>query len=87
MAERSSGEPSIHEFDLISENRNIVGEIKSGICSRTNYNLALVDCFYLSKIDAKVKLMIFTDRDLYDYFKSKSLGLISEDIQLILVTT
>ena len=61
---RSGGEPQIHEFDLVSEDRKIVGEIKSGKCSTTNCSLALVDCFYLSRLKARVRLMIFTDKEL-----------------------
>lgn len=86
IGDRSRGEPQIHEFDLISENGSIIGEVKSGRCSTTNYNLALVDCFYLSKVKAKVKLMVFTDKGLYEYFRDKSRGLISEDIQTILIS-
>jgi hypothetical protein len=84
VGDRSRGEPQIHEFDLISENRIIIGEIKSGRCSTTNFSLALVDCFYLSRVKAKVKLMVFTDKELYDYFRDKSRGLISSEVQTIL---
>jgi len=76
----------IHEFDLVSKSMGIIGEIKSGKCSRANYKLALVDCMYLSKVEARTKLMIFTDKKLYEYFKDNSQGLISNDIQTILIT-
>lgn len=81
----SGKRPQIHEFDLVSENVNIVGEIKSGRCSRTNPNLGLVDCVYLSKIKARTKLMIFTNKRLYGYFKQNSAGVVSKDIQAIFV--
>jgi hypothetical protein len=81
----SKRRPQLHEFDLVSENMDIVGEIKSGKCTRTNYNLALVDCLYLSKIKATTKLMVFTDKDLYEYFRSNSEGVISKGIRAILV--
>jgi len=81
----SKKRPKIHEFDLISEDMKIVGEIKSGKCSRKNFNLALVDCFYLDKVKAQTKLMVFTDRELYKYFKDNSEGLISNNISTILV--
>ncbi|MCJ7429766.1 hypothetical protein MUO83_00945 [Candidatus Bathyarchaeota archaeon] len=32
-----------------------------------------------------MKLMVFTDKELYEYFRDKSHGLISGDIQPILV--
>jgi len=69
----------------MSENKTVIGEVKSGKCTTTNYSLALVDCFYLSKVKARVKLMVFTDKELYGYFRDKSHGLISGDIQPILV--
>jgi|GEM_PF-3430997 len=81
----SGRRPQIHEFDLISESINVVGEIKSGRCSRNNYNLALVDCIYLSKTKARTKLMVFTDKRLYGYFRMNSAGIISKDIQAIFV--
>jgi len=81
----SKKRPQLHEFDLISENMDIIGEIKSGKCTRTNYNLALVDCLYLSKIKARTKLMVFTDKELYEYFRDNSEGVISKDIRAILV--
>jgi len=81
----SKKRPKLHEFDLISENMDIIGEIKSGKCTRTNYNLALVDCLYLSKIKAATKLMVFTDKELYEYFRDNSEGVISKDIRAILV--
>lgn len=82
----SKKRPQIHEFDLVSENMDIMGEVKSGKCSRTNYNLALVDCLYLSKIKARIKLMVFTDKELYKFFKDRSEGLIANDIRAILFT-
>ena len=86
IGQKSDGGSQIHEFDLISEDNCIVGEAKSGKCSRMNYNSALVDCLNLSKTRARVKLMIFTDKELYDYFKSNSKCLVSPEIQLILIS-
>ena len=34
----SKKRPKIHEFDLISDDMNIIGEIKSGKCSRRNFS-------------------------------------------------
>jgi hypothetical protein len=86
LGNKLKGESQVHEFDLISDDNGTVGEVKSGKSSRTNYSLALVDCFYLSKIKARIKLMVFTNRELYEYFKSHSEGLIEGDIQAILVS-
>jgi len=81
----SGKRPQIHEFDLVSENSEIIGEIKAGKCSRGNFSLALADCLYLSKVKARIKLMAFTDKGLYEYFKDHSEGLINSDIRPILV--
>jgi hypothetical protein len=64
---------------------DIIGEIKSGKCTKTNCNLAVVDCVYLNKIKAQTKLMVFTDKELFDYFRNHSEGLIANDIRLILI--
>jgi len=82
----SKKRPKIHEFDFVSEDMEIIGELKSGQCSRTNYNLALVDCVYLNKVKASIKLMVFTNKSLYEYFKDNSEGVISKDIRVILIT-
>lgn len=82
----SKKRPKIHEFDFVSEDMEIIGELKSGKCSRANYNLALVDCVYLSKVKANTKLMVFTDKDLYEYFKDNSEGVISKDIRVIFIS-
>jgi hypothetical protein len=81
----SKGKPKFHEFDLVSENTDIVGEVKSGRCTRRNYDLALVDCLYLSRIKAQIKLMVFTNKELYQYFTHNSEGIISKEIRPILV--
>jgi hypothetical protein len=81
----SGKRPQLHEFDIVSENTDIIGEIKSGKCSRGNHNLALVDCVYLDKVKASLKLMIFTNKELCEYFRYNSQGLISKDIRTILV--
>ena len=77
--------PQIHEFDAVSEKMDIIGEIKSGKSTRKNFNSALVDCFYLNRVHARTKLIVFTDEKLYEYFKSKSEGLIHNEILAILI--
>jgi hypothetical protein len=82
----SKKRPQIHEFDLTSDDMNIIGEIKAGKCCRRNYNLALVDCVYLDRVRAQTKIIVFTDKELYGYFKGNSEGVVSKDIQAILIT-
>jgi len=81
----SKNKPQIHEFDLVSDDMNIVGEIKSGRKSRDNYLRALADCMFLSQVKAKKKIFVLTDKNFYRYFKTNSEGIIAKDIELILV--
>jgi len=79
----SNGKPQIHEFDVVSDDMSIIGEIKSGKCTGSNYNSALVDCVYLSKVKTKSKMLILTNKEFYEYFKHKSEGIIGKDISII----
>jgi hypothetical protein len=81
----SKNKPQIHEFDIVSEDMNIVGEIKSGRKNRDNYIRALADCMFLSRVKAKKKMLVLTDKDFYGYFKTNSEGIIAKDIDLIFV--
>ena len=79
----SKNKPQIHEFDLVSDDMSIIGEIKSGRKSRSNFLGALGDCLFLTKIEAKKKLLILTDKEFYRYFKIRSDGIISRDIEIM----
>ena len=78
--------PQLHEFDVVSEDLDIIGEIKSGRLSGTNYSSAIADCVYLSRVKARMRLMVFTDEELYAHFRSRSEGVIDASIFPILVT-
>ena len=62
----SKNKPQIHEFDLVSDDMSIVGEIKSGRKSRGNFIGALGDCLFLTKVQSKKKLLILTDKEIYN---------------------
>jgi len=81
----SEGFPRLHEFDLVSRGLRIAGEIKSGKHIATTFKGALNDCFYLSKLKAKRKILVLTDKDFYTYFKSKADGIIPNDIEVIFI--
>ena len=81
----SKNKPQIHEFDIVSDDMDIVGEIKSGRKSRSNYIGALSDCLLLDRVKAEKKLLILTNKDFYGYFKEKSEGVISHNIEIILI--
>lgn len=83
----SKKKPQIHEFDLVSDDMKIVGEVKSGSNTRNNYLSALADCVFLDKIKAKRKILVLTDGEFYKDFKAKSEGVISEEIEVMLIRT
>jgi len=63
-------------FDIVSEDKEIVGEIKSvGITNEKAYRTTrakrvLTDCYFLDKVEAKEKILILTDKEFYNRFKS-----------------
>ncbi|MCP8318301.1 MAG: hypothetical protein L6N95_00545 [Candidatus Methylarchaceae archaeon HK01B] len=65
-----------HRFDIVSEDKKIVGEIKSvGITTEkafrtTRAKRVLTDCYFLDKVEAKEKILILTDEDFYNRFIS-----------------
>lgn len=81
----SKNKPQIHEFDLVSDDMSIVGEIKSGIKSRGNYLGALSDCLFLTRVKAKKKLLVLTNKEFYGYFKVNSEGVIPNNIEIMLI--
>lgn len=82
------GFPKTHEFDLVSDDSKVVGEIKSSrSISEASYKAALVDCLYLAKIQANKKMLVLTDEKFYGYFKRRAGGLISPEIDIMLVRT
>ncbi len=82
----TKNKPQIHEFDLVSDDMSIVGEIKSGSKSRNNFTRALADCFFLDKVEkCRKKLLVLTSKEFYGYFKAHSEGLISSEIDVVLV--
>lgn len=81
----SKNKPQIHEFDLVSDDMSIIGEIKSGRKSRGNFLGALSDCLFLTKVKAKKKLLILTDKEFYAHFKVRSEGVVSKNIEIILI--
>jgi len=81
----SKNKPQIHEFDFVSDDMNIVGEIKSGRKSRGNYHGALTDILFLTKVKAKKKLLVLTNKELYMYFRVRSEGVIPNNIDIMLI--
>ena len=72
----------IHEFDLVSDQTQIVGEITS---TKRAYEKTFGDCIFLSKIEAKKKILVLTDRKFYRSFRSKYEGELPSDVEVLLV--
>ena len=78
--------PTTHEFDLVSDDAELVGEIKSSkSISETGYKAALVDCLYLAKVQAKKKILVLTNEKFYTYFKRRAGGIICPEIDVMLI--
>jgi len=74
--------PKIHEFDLVSDDVQIVGEVTS---SKGDYRGALTNCVFLSKVKAKKKILAFTNANFYVSFKSRYEGILPNDIEMMLI--
>jgi len=65
-----------YRFDIVSEDKTIVGEIKSvSITNEKAYRTTrakrvLTDCYFLDKVEAREKILVLTDKEFHDRFKS-----------------
>ena len=67
------------------DDREIIGMVKSGKYDKsgnTTYESILGDCFLLTRVNAKKKYMILTDKEMYDYFYGRCKPIL-QDIDLI----
>lgn len=81
-----------HEFDLFSHDGTIAGEVKSGKDLYRNgkikpYRFAglCLDCLYLMNVKAEKKLLVLTNKEMFDAFKKMIVGLAIKDIEIKLV--
>ena len=61
-------------------NREIIGMVKSGKhdSGGNTYQSILGDCFLLTRAKADKKYMILTDKEMYDYFRSRCKAILGE---------
>lgn len=90
VGHRSNGKPIKHEFDLVSEDKNIIGEVKSDkytkrAHSNTRFFRILGACKYLELITAKKKILALTNKEMYKVMKYDLDGLIHPDIEIIYI--
>ena len=78
--------PNVHNFDLVSEDGSIVGEVKSGR-DMSDYRFAecCLDCLYLMSVEAERRIFVLTDRLMYDWFKRKICGLAIKNVDVRLI--
>lgn len=92
VGNRSNGEEIKHEFDLVSEDKTIIGEVKSDKYTKKHHSNTrlpriLGACRYLELIKAKKKLLVLTNKRMYEIIKHDLDGLISSDIEIIYINT
>ena len=88
-----SGQPKEHEFDLVANTKDglLVGEVKSSSYGNqaryktTKFWRVLGACVYLEKVKASRKVLVLTEREFFEHFKVDCEGLISEDIEVMLM--
>lgn len=90
VGQRSNGELIRHEFDLVSEDKSIIGEIKSDKYTKkahvnTRLPRILGACKYLEMIPAEKKMLILTNEEMYKVMKHDLDGLISLDIEIMYI--
>jgi len=84
-------QPAMHNFDLISEDSQIVAEVKShqltkgGNIPSGKISDTYQACFMFEKVSAKKKLLILTDSKFYEIFRRYSEGKISKEIEIVLL--
>ncbi len=84
---RSNGEEIKHEFDLVSEDKNIIGEVKSAKYTKKHHSNTrlfriLGACKYLELVKAKKKLLVLTNKKMHEIIKHDLDGLITPNIEV-----
>lgn len=80
-----------HKFDIVSLDRNIIGDIKShqtrenGRAGVGAVKSIYFDIYMLSLVEAKRKILVLTNRDFYNFFKKISIGKTPSDIEIMLI--
>ena len=88
VGHRSNGEAIKHEFDIVSEDKSIIGEVKSYKYTKkahanTRFPRVLEACRYLEMIPAARKMLVLTNEETYKVMQHDLDGLISSDIKII----
>ena len=89
LHKKRDGTYAVHSFDAVSEDNTIVASIKSHSWLTSGGNLPsgkigqiYQSLYLLSLVDAKIKLLILTDRETYEGFLAVSDGKIADDVEI-----
>ncbi len=91
---KSNGERRYHEFDGVSPDQKIIFEVKSNQVTATKAKPAgryfsaikwalLGDVYLLSRISAQTRLLVLTDKTLFDICREDMDGLLPDNRQII----
>jgi hypothetical protein len=72
--------PKIHEFDLVSDDKRIIGEITS---TKKAFDVAFKNCIFLSKVEAWKRMLVLTDKKFCQSFKSKYEGILPSSVEVL----
>ena len=86
---KSNGTPKKHEFDLVSSDGEIIGEVKTfkplkgGGRPSGKIDTTFQACYLLEKVTARRKLLVLTNKEFYEMFKKESDGIVSKEIEIL----
>lgn len=78
-----------HKFDVVSVDRTLVGGVKAnrarvdGRCGTGVIKSLFTELYFLTLVEAEIKLLVLTDPALYRYFLSQARGRIAPGIDVI----
>lgn len=81
-----------HEFDLYSDNKEIIGEVKSGKdldntgkIKRYRFAEICLDCLFLMSVNIKKKILVLIHKEMFDAFLYMTEGFPLEGIDIRLI--
>jgi hypothetical protein len=94
VGRKSNGDDRFHKFDGVSRDRSIIFEVKSNQLKPSEKNrngryfsaikwALLGDVYMLSRIQARTKLLVLTDKNLFEICSKDLDGILPENIFII----
>lgn len=90
IARRSTGEKVLQRFALVSDDKQVVGVIKTDRYTpnwheSTRLPRALAACRWLELVPAKRRLLVLTNRQMHDKLKHDLDGIVDRSIEILYV--